>query len=140
MWSFFFCSHGTTLNVPLFLFLQDRSFFSQIPFSFWLLSLLQLQSLFSPLQLFYFYLEYQGYFSLTLSVSSPSYLGILTAQELHVLFKLSYVPLMRQELGKNPLINSEVKIFLLLAPSRSFPWSLVSSRGHTLIIRASRFD
>ena len=140
MWSFFFCFRGTTLNVPLFLFLQDRSFFSQIPFSFWLLSLLQLQSLFSPLQLFCFYLEYQGYFSLTLSVSSPSYLGILTAWELRVLFKLSYVPLMRQELGKNPLINSEVKIFLLLAPSRSFPWSLVSSRGHTLIIRASRFD
>ena len=141
MWSFFFCSHGTTLNVPLFLFLQDRSFFFffGIPFSFWLLSLLQLQSLFSPLQLFWFYLEYQGYFSLTLLVSSPSCLGILTAWELRVLFKLSYVPLMRQELGKNPLNNAEVKIFLLLAPSRSFPWSLVSSRGHTLIIRASRF-
>ena len=54
------------------------------------------------------------------------------------IFQVVYAPLMWHKLGKNPFINAEVKIFLLLASSRSFLWLLVSSRGHTLIIRASR--
>ena len=139
MRSFYFRSHGIPLNFPLFHFFSNRSFSSHLdPFSFWLLSPLQLQPLFLPFQLFRFYPKYQGYFSLTLSISSPSYLGILTARRLRVLFKLSYAPLMQQKLGKNPLINVEVNIFLLLAPSRSFPRLIVSSRSHILVIRASR--
>ena len=143
MGSFYFYSCGITLNVSLFLlssFSQIDLFSSvQDPLFFWPLSLLQLQSLFLPLQLFCFYPEYQGYISLTLSISSPSYLGILTTWGLRVLFRLSHAPLMQQKLGSNPLINVEVKTVLLLAPFRSFLWLLVSSKGHTLIIRASRF-
>ena len=51
-------------------------------------------------------------FFLTLSVSSPSYLGILIAQRLRVLFRLSFAQLMQQRLGKNPFFYAEVKDLL----------------------------
>ena len=51
-------------------------------------------------------------FFLTLSVSSPSYLRILIAQRLRVLFRLSFAQLMQQRLGKKSLFNAEVKDLL----------------------------
>ena len=51
-------------------------------------------------------------FSLTLLVSSHSYLRILATQRLCILFRLSFVQLMWQRLSKNPFINVEVKNLL----------------------------
>ena len=43
---------------------------------------------------------------------------------------------MRQRLGKNPLVNAEVKIFNLLVDYGSFSQLPASPVGHTLIISA----
>ena len=57
-----------------------------------------------------------------------------------VLFRLSHMHSIRQRLGENPLINMEVKIFSLLACSRSFPWLQASSGNYTWIIRAPHYE
>ena len=56
-----------------------------------------------------------------------------------VLLRLSYMHLMWHGLGKNPLINAEVRIFNFLLCSGSFPWSWVSSGSYTWIIGAPCF-
>ena len=97
------------LTLTLFFF-SDRFFYSfSDPPTFCPLStfIVSVFVLITTAVLFLF--RVSGIFSLTLSVSSPSYLRILTAQRLHVLFKLSYAQLVRQRLGKNPFINAEVK-------------------------------
>ena len=53
-----------------------------------------------------------GIFSLTLSVSSPPIFWNSDFWGLFVLFRLSYLYLMRKRLDKNPIINAKAKIFL----------------------------
>ena len=124
MGSFYFYSHGVTLSVSLsysilllrqiFLpFLDPLTFCLLPPFIASVLVLITITVLF-PFRV-------PGIFSLTLSVFSPSYLKILTAQRLRVLFKLSYAQLMQQKLGKNPFINAEVKNLLSSCAFQKFP-------------------
>ena len=68
-----------------------------------------------------FLFRVSGIFFLTLSVSSPSYLGILIAQRLRVLFRLSFAQLMQQRLGKNPFFYAEVKDLLSSCIVQKFP-------------------
>ena len=79
-----------------------------------------------------------GIFSLTISVSSPPLSWNSNFWGLFVLFRLSYLYLMWQRLGKNPIINAGAKFFNLFACSRSFPQSWVSSGSYMWIIRAPR--
>ena len=124
--SFYLCSRGITLNVfhssSLFSFQTDFSLsFSWILSPFALLSLLQLQSLFFIITAVLFLFRVSRIFFLTLSVSSPSYLRILIAQRLRVLFRLFYAQSMRQMLAKNPFINVEVKDLLSSCILQKFP-------------------
>ena len=80
--------------------------------------------------------RFSGIFSFTLLVSSPPFSWNFDFWGLFVLFRLSHMHLMRQRLGKNPIINAEAKIFNLLACSGSFPWFQASPGIHTCIIRA----
>ena len=72
-----------------------------------------------------------GIFSLTLSNSSSPLSWNSNFWGLFVMFKLSYLYLMWQGLGKNPIINAEAKIFNLLACFRSFPWLQESLENHS---------
>ena len=113
----------------LFLFLGSFHLLPSCPFySFSLCSL--------SLQLSYSFSESQGYFFLTLSVSSPFYLGILITQRLHVLFRLSFAQLMRQMLRKNPFFYAKVKDLLSSCIFQKFPWSPMSLGDCALIIHA----
>ena len=80
-----------------------------------------------------------GIFSLTLLISSPPLSWNSDFWELFVLFRLSYLYLMQQRLGKNPIINAEAKIFNFLACFRSFPWFQASPGNHTWTIHAASF-
>ena len=82
-----------------------------------------------------------GIFFFTLSVSSPPPPLYLNSGSwgMSVLLRLSYMHLMWHRLGKNPLINAEVRIFNFLLCSGSFPWSWVSSGSYTWIIGAPCF-
>ena len=80
-----------------------------------------------------------GIFSLTLSDSSPPLSWNSDFWELFVLFRLSYLYLMWQRLGKNPIINAEAKIFYLIACSGSFSWFQASPRNHKWTIHATSF-
>ena len=80
-----------------------------------------------------------GIFSLTLLISSPPLSWNSDFWELFVLFRLSYLYLMRQRLGKNPIINAEAKIFNFLACFGSFLWFQASPRNHMWTIRAASF-
>ena len=61
-------------------------------------------------------------FSFTFLVSSPPLSWNFDFWGLFVLFKLSHMHSMLQRLGKNLIINAEVKIFNILACSGSFSW------------------
>ena len=78
-------------------------------------------------------------FFLTLLISSPPLSLNTNFWRIFVLFRLFHMYLMRQKLGKNPLINAEVKIFNLLVCSGSFLWSLAPFGNYTWIIRAPCF-
>ena len=78
-------------------------------------------------------------FFLTLLISSPPLSLNTDFWRIFVLFRLFHMYLMRQKLGKNPLINAEVKIVNLLVCSGSFLWSLAPFGNYTWIIRAPCF-
>ena len=77
-----------------------------------------------------------GIFSLTLSNFSSPLSWNSDFWGFFVMFRLSYLYLMWQRLGKNHIINAKAKIFNLLACSRSFPWLQESPENHTWIIHA----
>ena len=70
-------------------------------------------------------------FFFTLSISSPPLSLNFDSWGMSVLLRLSYMHLMWHRLGKNPLINAEVRIFNLLVCSGSSLWSWVSSGNYT---------
>ena len=84
--------------------------------------------------------EFLGIFSSTLSISSIPLSWNFDFWGVFVLFRLSHVHSIRQRLGENPLINMEVKIFNLLACSKSFPWFQASSGNYTWIIHAPHYE
>ena len=72
-----------------------------------------------------------GIFSLTLSVSSPPLFWNSDFWGLFVLFRLSYLYLMRKRLDKNPIINAKAKIFLPSCMFWKFPMVLgISWKPH----------
>ena len=115
--------HSVSFSLTLFFPSQTDSSLplSLHAFSFFLLPLLQPQPLFLSLQLSCFFSQSLKDIFITLSVSFPSYLRILTSQRLRVLFRLSFAQLMWQRLGKKPLFNAEVKDLLSSCAFQKFP-------------------
>ena len=90
--------------------------------------------------LYYYLITSQILRDITLLVSSPPLSWNSDFRWLFVLFKLFYLYLMRQKLGKNLIINAEAKIFNLLACSGSFSRLQESLENHTWIIHASYLE
>ena len=128
-----------TLFLPLFLFDYSTFYFSpskEAPFPFaclppFIATFLALICIAILLRT-----RFSRIFFFTLSVSSPLLSWNSNFWGVFVLFKLSHMHSMQQRLGKNLIINVEVKIFNLLVCSGSFPWFQASLENYTWIIRA----